>query len=373
MKILLLDGKQQSLVKLTDLLIKQKYQTAYLDDPLKALNALKKYKFDVLICAQDINKTSVLNLFKALTIKFPTVVRIVLLTTDNEHALDNVSHYVFEQNTSAAHVLSTIKAFEDSKKIITKEVIVKAVANVKTLPSPPKVYLQLNAILKNKTTDSEKIAEIISQDPALVAKVLQFSNTSFMPNGKKLTNITEAITKMGVETLSCIVMTAELFSYQPNIPNFSLQDEQLHSLATARFTASLVDETLKHDALLAGLLHDIGKLVLFEIDNTLTLKYFDNCARTADDILLEQKIFATDHCQIGAYLMHVWSFPYHIIEAVLHHHNPKKLLTDSFGVAQALYLANALLTDSELDKSFVEHFKLADNIATIEKKAARFK
>ena len=376
MKILLLDGKTQSLVKLTDLFIKQKFQTAYLSDPLQAINALKKHKFDVIICAQDIKKTSVVNLFKALTIKFPSVVRLLVAVANGEqipNSVNAVSHYVFDQNSDLVDIINTVKSFADSKNIITKDIIVKAVANVKTLPSPPKVYLQLNAILKNDNTDSEKIAEIISQDPALVAKVLQFSNTSFMPNGKKLTNITEAITKMGVETLSCIVMTAELFSYQPDIPNFSLQDEQLHSLATARFTANIVDESLKHDALLAGLLHDIGKLVLFEIDKALTLKYFENCARTSSDILLEKKIFATDHCQIGAYLMHVWSFPYHIIDAVLHHHDPKKLLSTHFGVTQALYLANCLLTDTEVDKTFVEHFKLADSTEKLTQKALRFK
>ena len=372
MKILLVDGRTKSLVKFKDLFSKSQLISAYFEDPLLAIKSLSKSKFDVVLCADDLIKTNAFNLLKAISIKCPTLVRICL-TTSEDKSFNKIAHYVFTANVNHLDIIKTIKALETSQKRITKAVIVKAVASVKTLPSPPKVYMQLNSVLKNNNTDDDKIAEIISQDPALVAKVLQFSNTSFMSNGKKLTNIAEAITKMGVETLSCIVMTAELFSYQPDIPNFSLQDEQLHSLSTARFAASLVNNELKHDALLVGLLHDIGKLVLFEIDKALTLRYFDNCARTSSDILLEKKIFATDHCQIGAYLLHMWSFPYHIIEAILNHHNPKDLLTGKFGIAQALYLADCLLKGQEVNLKFIEHFKLANSIDKIQTKAERYK
>lgn len=372
MRILLVDGKDKSLVKLTERLKQKQCLTAYFEDPLLAVKSLSKSQFDVIICANDIVKTSALNLLKAISIKCPTVVRI-FFTAIEDKSIDKIAHYVFSSGEDPLNIIKTIRALESSQKRITKDVIVKAVAKVKTLPSPPKVYMQLNSILKNDNTDSDRIAEIISQDPALVAKILQFSNKSFMPNGKKLTNISEAITKMGVETLSCIVMTAELFSYQPEIPNFSLEEEQLHSLSTARFTASLVGSEFKHDALLVGLLHDIGKLVLFEIDKALTLRYFDNCARTSSDILLEKKIFATDHCQVGAYLLHMWSFPYHIIEAVLNHHTPKNLLASKFGIAQALYLSNCLLKEEEVNLKFIEHFKLENSIEKIQLKAERFK
>ena len=124
------------------------------------------------------------------------------------------------------------------------------------------------------STDSAKIGQIISQDPALSAKVLQFANSSALSRGKALNSITDAITKMGVDTLSCIVMTAELFAYEPNIADFSIEKEQLHCLAVARLAASLVEPSLKQDALMAGLLHGIGKLVLFEINPALTKKFF---------------------------------------------------------------------------------------------------
>jgi len=377
MKVLFIDGKAKSLDGLSQVCQNRGCKTALVTDPLSGLKLLNKHKFDVVLIAPKLQKTSNVNLLKAISMKFPTVVRIAILDSEsdseNSTQVAKFSHYLFEQPVNTDLLVSTIKALAESRKSITKEVVVKAIASVKTLPSPPKVYLQLNAILKNSNSDSERIAEIITQDPGLTAKVLQFSNSSFMLNGKPLTNINDAITKMGVDTLSCIVMTAELFSYQPDIPNFSIINEQLHSLSTARFAASLVPIELKQDALLAGLLHDIGKLILFEIDKELTLKYFDNQARTTSDIELEKRIFSTDHCQIGGYLLHVWSFPYHIIDAVLLHHNPNKLLKQRFGIAQAVYLANALLKGQEASIAFVQHYQLEEQLDKLKLKAERFK
>ena len=254
---------------------------------------------------------------------------------------------------------------------ITKTVIVKAVASVKTLPSPPKVYLQLNALLQESNTDSQRFADIIMQDPALAAKVLQFSNSSFMVNGKALTSITDAITKMGIDTLCCIVMTSELFSYKPDIDNFSIVNEQLHSLATAKLAASLVKPELKQEAMLAGLLHDLGKVVLYEINPKLTKTFFKHKAKSKDNILLEQKVFSTDHCHIGGYLLHMWKFSNSLIEAVVLHHSPEKLLRKSFGIAQATYVADKLLHEQELDSAFVEHYKLAPLLEKLMARAAR--
>ncbi|MCJ8320383.1 MAG: HDOD domain-containing protein [Colwellia sp.] len=258
---------------------------------------------------------------------------------------------------------------------ITKKVIVKAVASVKTLPSPPKVYLQLNALLQEANTDSQKFADIITQDPALAAKVLQFSNSSFLVNGKTLTNITDAITKMGLDTLCCIVMTSELFSYKPEIENYSIVNEQLHSLAVARLAASLVKPALKQEAMLAGLLHDLGKIVLYEINPKLTQTFFKHKEKDKDkdNIALEQKIFNTDHCHISGYLLHTWKFSATVIEAVLLHHAPEKLLRKNFGIAQATYVANQLIHNQALDENFVEHFKLAPLLEKLTARAARLK
>ena len=372
MKVLLIDNKNKSLTKINDLLKQQLCQTASVTDPLMGLKLLNKHSFDTVITADGLEKTTVINLLKAIAIKFPKLIRIAHIEMPIAK-INQYAHYVFAHPIEPISIINTVLSFQGHHKSITKDVIVKSIAKVKALPSPPKVYLQLNAILKNANTDSDKIADIITQDPALAAKVIQTANNIFGQSDKPLSSIAEAITKLGVDTLSCIVMTAEMFSYQPDIPNFSLIDEQAHCLATARFAASLVPSELKQDTLLAGLLHDIGKLVLFEIDKALTLKFFANNARTSDAIELEDKIFSTNHTQIGAYLLHTWSFPYYLIDAVLKHHDPKNLLSKHIGISQAVYIANCLLEAQDIDCEFLQHFNLVEKVDRLKEKALRFK
>ena len=377
MKILLISDESHKLGKINELFQGQGCKTALINDPLLALKLLSKHNFDVILVGQRLQKTSNVNLLKAVTIKFPHIVRIALVDNNDalvpENEVKASSHYVFNPPIDTVQLLSTVLSLKESQKAITKKGIVKLVSKIKALPSPPKVYLQLNSLLKKDHSDSDKFADIIGQDPSLTAKVLQFSNNNFIKNGKQLTNINDAITKMGIDTLSCIVMTAELFSSQLNIAKFSLKEEQLNSLSTARLAASLVSDELKQDALLAGLLHGIGKFILFEIDRDFTLKYFENSARTTDDIALEQRFFSTDHCQVGGYLLHLWGFPYHIIDAVLWHRTPEKLLANQFGIAQANYLSHCLLKDKTLCAEFVRHFNLAEDLARLKIKALRYK
>lgn len=372
MKVLLFDNPQKSLRPLVPLLKQQLCQTATISDPVSGLKLMQKHQFDIVVVAENITRTSVENLLKAISLKFPKSIRITVSNEENK-VKHQFTHYDFILPFEPFDVINTILSLQDSHKLITKDVVVKSVAKVKTLPTPPKVYLQLNALLKKANADSEKAAEIITQDPALTAKVLQFSNNTFATPEKPLTSISEAITKMGLDTLCCIVMTAELFSYQPDIPNFSILDEQLHALATARFAASLVSDELKQDTMLAGLLHGLGKLVLFDIDQQLTLKYFENNARKSEDVLLEQRIFATDHAQVGAYLLHTWCFPYYLIDAVLNYCRPGKLKNGQFGITQAVYVAHTLLKELPLDKPFAEHYQLTEQLDQLQRKALKFK
>ena len=376
--MLIVDNAEQKLLALKQTFYDGPCQTAYVDNGKHALKALSQHKFDVIITVLALGKVSGVELLKAISTKYPAMIRVAITNEDNSVSklnsqASNICHYTFAPPLNVGHIHQTISSISDNNKAITKDHIIKAVAKVKTLPSPPKVYLQLNAILEESNTDSDKISEIIAQDPALAAKVLQFSNSSFMNQGKPINNITEAITRMGLETLCCIVMTAELFSYEPDIPGFSVTKEQQHCLSTARLAASMVKAELKRDALLAGLLHDIGKIVLFEMDANLTNKYFKYRVKNADNNALEQKVFATDHNHVGGYLLHMWSFSYHLIEAVVMHHHPEKLLKRSFGIAQAVYLADVLLREHQPDPEFIKHYKLESVLETLEKRAARLR
>jgi putative nucleotidyltransferase with HDIG domain len=374
MNTLIIDAAQPQLAELRESFKKSDSSLTYVSELAFSMNTLIAEKFDVVIVGATLKKLSTVKLLTSLTKSFPAMVRVVIndQSTSLQH-VDSLAHYSYMQPINADDIVRTITSLAENQKAITKESIIKAVDRVKTLPSPPKVYMQLNAVLKENNADSKKISDIISQDPALAAKVLQFSNNAFMNKGKSLNNISDAITKMGIDALCCIVMTAELFSYEPDIKGFSIVDQQLHSLATAKLAASMVKPELKQTTMLAGLLHDIGKIVLFEMNPKLTSLYLRNYKPTADNSALENKVFKTSHCQIGAYLLHTWSFSYTLIEAIILHHSPDKLLGKSFGVAQAVYLADTLLHEREPNTKFIEHYKMQGIIEKLQERAKRLK
>ncbi|XQW84063.1 HDOD domain-containing protein [Thalassotalea piscium] len=374
MRILIVDNAECALSPLQQAFKNKGCQVAYLSNILIAIKTIKKYKFEAIIVMDTLIKSSGYKLLSALTLKYPHFIRIGVNQTNNlQDELKKVSHYLYSLPLPVDEIVTNLLEIAGPHQKITKEVIIKSVANIKTLPSPPKVFLQLNAMLENNSTDSQKIADIITQDPALTAKILQISNSPSMNTGKPLNNITDAITKMGLEALSFVVMTAELFAYEPKIKGLNIVKEQLHSLAVARFAASLVKPHLKQQTMLSGLLHDIGKLVLLAIDEQLTETYFDHASHNKDNISIEQKVFGTDHCQIGGYLLHRWNFPYTLIAAVLNHHSPEKLLTNEFNATQAVYLANCLLNDREPHEQFIEHFTLGVTLDKLKVNAERYK
>lgn len=371
MKVLFVTTVEKDIATIETVFARGSHQVTIIDTAEAALELCKSLSYDVVI-ANEKQPDMTGNEFLHQVGQFCSSA-IKVYVSENSDIRCKHAHQQFITPIDRAEFIQTIESFSRTNSAITKKQIVDAVAGIKTLPSPPKVYMQLNNLLQDQSTDSQKIAEVIIQDPALVAKVLHFANSSAMSKGKNIKSIPEAITKMGIDTLCCIVMTAELFSYEPDIDGFSLIDEQLHSLSVAKLAASIVKPELKLDALLAGLLHDIGKLVLFEIDHALTKKYLKLKFSSMENSSLERKIFGTDHCQVGGYLLHQWNFPYSIIEAIVLHHSKDKLVRKSFGVAQAVYLANKLIREQDVDESFITHYKLDSVMDRLEARAEKLR
>ena len=372
MKVLILDDASDQLASLASELRQCGCKTASFTDAISAIKAIAKHAIDLIICAEHPKKTSAYHVLKAVSIKSPNIIRVAVNNGLATQSRNEFAHALFGSEHSFNDIAKQLVNFSNTHKRITKQSVVKAVNEAKSLPSPPKVYVQLKALLDENNCDSDKIADIITQDPALAAKVLQCANNSFAQSGRPLTNISEAITKMGVETLSFIVMTAELFSSQAEIPGFSIEDEQTKALATARFSASLVKAEDKPHTMLTGLLHRIGMLVLLNIDQPLTKQYLALPESSQLSIAVQRKIFGTDHCQIGAYLLHQWSFSYDMVKAVLEYNSPSRLVEQPYSSAHAVYLASSLIREQQLDEAFVRHFDLTDKLESLEQKAAKY-
>lgn len=225
---------------------------------------------------------------------------------------------------------------------------------VRDLPSLPVVLLELLEKMEHADASSTDLANKISQDQALAAKILRLANSSFYGMSSRVTTVPQAISILGFGTVRALVTAASLsgaFVLDPQSP-FNFLQFWKHAIATAICAKHLAPlHRLAPDiAFIAGLLHDIGQLVLtsrFPQDYARVLEQCRNSDCAVVDA--EQAVFQTDHAAVGAALAEHWRFPLAMQQAVAWHHDDALagtgLLTAIVHVANALAHALDLTSD----------------------------
>lgn len=204
--------------------------------------------------------------------------------------------------------------------------LARVVRRIGTLPSLPAVILELIQSLSDENVDSHLLARKIASDQALVAKMLRVANSSFYGLQGKVTSIQDVIVVLGLRSVRMLAMAAAVtgsFSGRTAVPGFDFSAFWRHSMGVALAARALARrlKVSEENAFTAGLLHDIGRLVLassFPEHLAATLAY-----RTEHDCLLlqaERQVIGIDHAQIGEALARQWKFPLLIQEAVARHH-----------------------------------------------------
>jgi putative nucleotidyltransferase with HDIG domain len=191
------------------------------------------------------------------------------------------------------------------------------------------------------------IAEVLAGDSGIAAKVLQVVNSAFFRLPRRITRIDHAVTHLGFSAIRNLALSAEVFSQWPTsgLPDgFDPERLQTHVHTIAASAYALAGRApWADDALLAGLLHDIGYWILVEQCPREVSQVLD-VARTEGIPLrdAEVKVLGTSHAELGAYLLGLWGFPYPVVEAVALHHAPRRVEQSEFDVLAALAVAHAI-------------------------------
>jgi len=203
--------------------------------------------------------------------------------------------------------------------------------------------------LSKDNASLKHVGDIICRDTAMSSSILRMVNSSFFGLPAHVSSVHHAVKLLGVETIRALVLSFELFSTAaagPAVPGAWLESLGAHSLRTACYCramaeAELSDATRRDDSFIAGLLHDLGKLVLASALGDEYAAARAEARRQGRPLHeAEREAFGANHAEAGAYLLSLWGFKDTITEAVCAHHDPGRLHCAEFSPLVAVAVAN---------------------------------
>lgn len=219
---------------------------------------------------------------------------------------------------------------------------------VETLPALPQAVREVMQAMQRDDVSVERSVHLIEQDQALAARTLRVANSAFYGMSGRVGRIGDAVTLLGLRAVSGVLLAVSFSNGldTSRCAGFDFRGYWRHSMATA-LTARLLAPRLRLDpdeGFVAGLLHDIGKLVLaahFPVEGAQALAL----ALSADvpDVEAERATLGLTHAQIGAVLVRHWRFPAPVVQAVEHHAQPSEASDPAaHALAELLQVANAV-------------------------------
>ncbi|MCP4254768.1 MAG: HDOD domain-containing protein [Candidatus Scalindua sp.] len=212
-----------------------------------------------------------------------------------------------------------------------KITLLKLVNKVKEMPPLPQSITQILEITKDDSSSSRELAKVLGQDPTLAVNILKIANLPVYGFSGRISTISHAVVCLGLETIKSIALTSSTHDMlNKEIPAYSLGEGMLwqHSISSstcAKVIAQRIGYKDDEEAYIAGLLLDIGKIILsgFAEDE------FNQVVERAENDgipfnIAEQEILGYDHPQVGGRVIKKWNLPSALVEAVLYHHQPEK-------------------------------------------------
>lgn len=261
-----------------------------------------------------------------------------------------------------------------------------------SLPVHADLYDELRGLLNSAHATEQQVASLIAADPGMSAKLMQLSYGSFFGAPPPITSILEAVEFFSLRMIKRLALDIELFSALPKeaIPRrLSLERERRHAQLVGSVAGALMSDDGQDEqaqmAQLAGLLHDVGKLLFTE-----GLAPGFDAARDASapsdrpDHERERDILGASHAEVGGYLLGIWGLPTKLVEAVALHHTPGRTGDGApstggrpLDLPTAVFIADGLVQEltgertAGVDVGYLEQLGVSDRLARWREKTHR--
>ncbi len=191
-----------------------------------------------------------------------------------------------------------------------------ALVHAENLPSPPAVAIEVLQLTADESVGIDDLAQVLSRDPALAAKLLKLSNSSLFRRGEEVASLERATMMLGIKTVKLMALSFSLTSHLPRAggqgSRFDYDSYWRHSLidsVSARSLAVFVKNRMADEAFLAGLLGRIGQLAMAECMADTYDEVLDHSVGVLPEADEERRILGFDHLSVGATLLENWGMP----------------------------------------------------------------
>lgn len=226
--------------------------------------------------------------------------------------------------------------FENKGNLSNQDNIIKQLQNVTNLPAIPKVLQEITQLFNSPDLSVRKVEMIIEKDPSLTVKVLSVANSPLYGLRRKVNTIGSAVLILGMQEIKSIITSIKMASAVKMKSDKYFKPEIFlnHSTATGILTQRMSKDlgfNFQGDAFIAGMLHDMGILVLHEF---LTKEFMESVFYSVQNktsfLTAEYKVMGLSHQEIGEFLTDKWSLPSVFSDALQFHHQPARSKENNF-------------------------------------------
>jgi HD-like signal output (HDOD) protein len=310
----------------------------------------------------------------------PTALRFVVGDMADQELIINCiggTHQFIARPYKPAELISVVQRSFALDACLSSDQLRALAPRLRRLPCLPSTYFEVLKRVESRDANADSVGEVIARDPSATARVLQMVNSAAFALAQKVSDPSHAVLLLGLDTVKSLVLCLQVFSRgeQSKHAGFSLGDLWEHSSQVAKMAREIVlhetsDTRLANDAFTAGLLHDVGRIV---IASNLPKEYaaIVAAAKQKSCPLHEEELaqLGVTHAQVGAYLLGLWGMTASLVEAAALHHVPRESSTQEFSILTAVHVANVFAYEGskhedglplpELDQVYLEALDLA--------------
>jgi HD-like signal output (HDOD) protein len=384
-RILFVDDEPRVLQGLQRLLrpLRDNWDMCFKASGAEALDELSAQPYDVIVSDMRMPGINGAELLEQVKQRHPQTIRLILSgQSAEETVLASVgpAHQFLAKPCDPDALIATIRRACALRDVMREPQLQKLLSQVEVLPSPPTLYLEVVKEIKSANPSVRRVAEIVSGDVSMSAKILQLVNSAFFGIARHVSDPQHAVSLLGINTVASLVLSAKVFGQfeTQRLNAAGLSGLAAHSLAVASWARAIarsqnaptqqVDDTFT-----AALLHDVGKLVLATHAFEQYMTAVERARKTPMPLwLAERETLGADHARVGGYLLGLWGIPDGIVEALAFHHEPEACLSQTFTPLTGVHVADALHHEARpegyigplpaLSAEYVERLQLAGSL-----------